>query len=93
MPPNIRVKLKNVLLSLSEATEVASHLIARHQQRTCYIAMEIARFGKADRQLTQAIFIAALLHDIGAISVEEKIALRAFKTHNKFLPSDRPGPQ
>jgi HD-GYP domain-containing protein (c-di-GMP phosphodiesterase class II) len=80
MQQNLKINLKNVLLAFSEVTDIASPIIARHQQRTAVIATGIAKYSNADRVLTQAIFSAALLHDIGALSVEEKLSLHAFET-------------
>lgn len=78
------VNLGNLLLSLSEITDIANPEIARHQQRTAFIAYEIAKCSNVDSEQIENIFTAALLHDIGAISVEEKAMV-----HNlNIRPSD-----
>jgi len=68
------VNLGNLLLSLSEITD-STPAIAQHQLRTAFIALEISKVAGVDRSLTEDIFAASLLHDIGALTVEEKIAL------------------
>ncbi len=70
----------NLFLSLSDAVDLASPNIARHQQRTAYIATAIANAAGLPEHEKRTIFIAALLHDTGAITVEEKIALHDFET-------------
>jgi len=37
------VNLSNLLLSLSEVTDLANPLIAQHQHRTAFIALELAK--------------------------------------------------
>jgi HD-GYP domain-containing protein (c-di-GMP phosphodiesterase class II) len=76
MQRNITVNLGNLVLSLSDAMDLASPLLIQHQQRVAFTAWQMSKAAKltADRQ--ERTFIAALLHDIGAFSLEEKIALR-----------------
>ncbi|HSW59182.1 MAG TPA: HD domain-containing phosphohydrolase [bacterium] len=84
MQRHTTVNLGNLLLSLSEITDIANPEIAKHQQRTAFIAYEIAKCSNVDSEQIENIFTAALLHDIGAISVEEKAAI-----HNvNIRPSD-----
>jgi HD-GYP domain-containing protein (c-di-GMP phosphodiesterase class II) len=73
------VNLANVLLSLSDAIDLASPTISQHQLRTTYIACEIGKQAGLPSPLLEKLFIAALFHDIGAITVEEKIALVEFE--------------
>jgi len=73
------VNLNNLLLSLSEVVDLANPSIAQHQQRTAFIALEIAKKADLEPEMTKNIFTAALLHDIGAVTVEEKIAIHSFK--------------
>jgi len=78
MQRKISVNLGNFLLSLSEITDLANPNIAQHQQRTAFIALEIAKFSQVNNELLENIFTASLLHDIGAISIEEKLAIHNF---------------
>jgi HD-GYP domain-containing protein (c-di-GMP phosphodiesterase class II) len=75
----ISVNTGNLLLSLSEITDIANPNIQAHQQRTAFIAMEIASMSGVDSDVLEDIFAAALLHDVGAISIEEKNELHALK--------------
>lgn len=82
MKNRVSVNLGNLLLSLSEAMDLASPLMAQHQQRTAFIAWEIAKAAHLSEELIGNIFVAGLLHDIGSFSVEEKLALIKFETHD-----------
>ncbi|MBX4260853.1 HD domain-containing protein [Clostridium estertheticum] len=79
MKSQLSVNLGNLLLSLSEVTDLANPLLAQHQHRTAFIALELSELAHFAPEITENIFTAALLHDIGAISVEEKIAIQSFK--------------
>jgi len=74
------VNLGNLLLSLSEAMDLAGAALARHQQRTAFAAWEMAKSAGLSEDIKESIFTAALLHDIGAMSVEEKESLHRFET-------------
>lgn len=69
----------NLILSLSEALDIASPKLSHHQIRTAYIAVEIGKTANLSDELIEDIFIASLLHDIGALKFEEKISLHEFE--------------
>ena len=71
----IDVKLSNLLLSLSDAMEIANPRIASHQMRTAFIAWKLASAAGLSEDRIEKIYLAALLHDIGALSLEEKVEL------------------
>ena len=79
MDRQLSVNLDNLLLSLSEVVDLANPSIAQHQQRTSFIALEIAKRANLAPEIIEDIFAAALLHDIGAITVEEKMAIHNFE--------------
>ncbi len=67
----------NFVLSLSDAIDIASPDIALHQMRTAFIAWKIARAaGLSEREINN-IYLAAIFHDIGALSLEDKTRLHA----------------
>ncbi|MGE5614203.1 MAG: HD domain-containing phosphohydrolase [Bacillota bacterium] len=80
MDGELNVSMNSLLLSLSEILDIASPSVAQHHHRTAYIAYEIARSAGLERDKICDIFSAALLHDIGAISAQEKMALMRFET-------------
>lgn len=79
MYQEITINLSNLLLSLSDALDLASPYLAQHQMRTAYIAWEIARESKISNGDLDNLFAASLLHDVGALTPEEKINLHQFE--------------
>lgn len=71
--------LGNVLLSLSDAIDLADPAIAMHQVRTAYIAWKLSESLGLPSDQVSSIFTASLLHDVGAITSEEKLALHRFE--------------
>ncbi len=64
----IRISLFDLIMSLSEAVDYISPKIANHHKEVAYIALNIAKEYGFSLKEQQEIFIAASLHDIGAIS-------------------------
>ena len=79
MIKEISINLSNLLLSLSDALDLASPYLAMHQIRTAYIAWEIAKEFELENTDIENLHIAALLHDVGALSLEEKIDVQKFE--------------
>lgn len=77
---NVRVKLLNLLLSLSDALDLASPDLSQHQLRTSFIAWEIGKAAGLAVDEMSDLFIASLLHDVGALSAEEKMDVRLGRT-------------
>jgi HD-GYP domain-containing protein (c-di-GMP phosphodiesterase class II) len=80
MKPPLAVNLGNLLLSLSNAMDLVSPLISSHQQRVAFIAWEIGKAANLAEDAIERLFVSGLLHDIGALSPEEKISLHQFET-------------
>ncbi|MDI6604551.1 MAG: HD domain-containing protein [Thermoanaerobacteraceae bacterium] len=89
MRKKLSVNQGNLLLSMSEILDIANPSFAQHQQRTAFIAFEIAKYANLKQETIEDIFAAALLHDIGAISVEEKVALQNFESSNEYIHTIR----
>jgi HD-GYP domain len=85
MKKHTSVNLGNLLLSLSETMDIANPMIAQHQYRTAYISYEIAKNIGMEPQEIEKLFTAALLHDIGAVTVEEKISLHSFRAIDESI--------
>lgn len=77
---SVRVKLLNLLLSLSDALELANSHLSQHQLRTAFISWEISKTLHLPDDATNNLFVAALLHDVGALSPEEKIEILKSET-------------
>ncbi len=73
------VNLGNLLLSLSEIIDNANPNLHQHQLRTAFIALKIADEANLKAETVEDLFAASLLHDIGAISIDEKSAVYKFE--------------
>jgi HD-GYP domain-containing protein (c-di-GMP phosphodiesterase class II) len=82
MKREISVNLGNLMLSLSDAMDLASPQLSQHQLRTAFIMWELGKMAKLSDERLENNFIAALLHDVGALSLEEKISLHDSETEN-----------
>jgi len=72
---NPSVNLSNLLLSLSDALDLASSELSLHQMRTAFITWEICKAANLPKDLTEQLFVAALFHDVGALTPEDKLSL------------------
>lgn len=75
MYPKLSVNLGNLILSLSDALDLGYFSLAMHQQRTAFVAWEMGKLAKLEEERLRCVFLAGLLHDIGALSLEEKRSL------------------
>jgi HD-GYP domain-containing protein (c-di-GMP phosphodiesterase class II) len=67
------VLLRNLVLSLSDSLDLVHRCAVDHQQRVAYIALRLSlHAGRASEEQSDLLYAAAL-HDIGFLSVEEKI--------------------
>ncbi len=78
MLKELTVNFSNLLLSLSDAVDLANAEIAAHQMRTAFITWQLCKVGRVPVDRMNLLYMAALLHDIGALSMEEKERLHAF---------------
>ncbi len=73
MLKDFSVNFSNLLLSLSDAIDLANPSIASHQMRTAFITWQLANSAQLPKERVENLFIASLFHDIGAMTLEEKI--------------------
>lgn len=71
----ISIDLSDLVLCISDALDLVSRELSQHQIRTAFIAWELAKAADMPNDQQQRLFIAALLHDIGALSPEEKVSI------------------
>ena len=76
------VNLGNILLSFSDAIDLANQSISAHQMRTAFIAWQMAKGAKLSQNVDEKIFMGALLHDAGALTIEDKTRLHSFEEIN-----------
>ena len=83
MQSKVSVNFGNLILSLSDSVDLASPLLAKHQQRTAFITWEMGLAAGFSAERLEKCFIAALVHDIGAFTLEEKLSLDNLAFENK----------
>jgi len=71
------VDLVRFVVALSAALETANEAMANHQARTALIAIALAKRLGLNPDRIRDIFFAAILHDVGALSPEEKHELHS----------------
>ena len=68
-----QISLSDLMFSISEAMDIAHHTLALHQLRTAYICWRMAEQALLSPAQTERLFLAAMLHDIGAFTTLEKM--------------------
>ena len=70
---NPQVPMHRLVLSLSDAVDRVHPLLADHQQRVAYIAVSVGRAMKLSERQMIDLFLAAAMHDIGLIGLENRL--------------------
>ena len=71
-------------LSLSGAVDAISPALVDHQKRVAYIAWNIGREIGLNAEQRKKLFFASLLHDIGGISLKERVDLLNFDEDSSY---------
>lgn len=71
----IRINLKDLLLCISDAQDLISPNLTKHQQQVAYLSFRLAEKIKLSLEQQKNIILAALVHDIGALSMEDRLEL------------------
>lgn len=74
-----QISLSDLMFSISEAMDIAHHTLALHQLRTAYICWRMAEQAVFSPAQTERLFLAAMLHDIGAFTTLEKTSHYEFE--------------
>lgn len=76
---NVTVNLSDLLFSVSEVMDLSNVALVDHQIRTAFVASHMASAAGLDHDQAERLFVAALLHDIGALSPEEKVGAHTYE--------------
>jgi PAS domain S-box-containing protein/putative nucleotidyltransferase with HDIG domain len=102
---NLQIALEGTTATLLRIVETCDPALARHQQRTAELALSLARRLDLDRDRQRATWMAALLHDIGKLSLpaalrtgeepQEAAACQVWRdhvrlAHHMLTPLDHP---
>lgn len=82
-----QVSLKSFFLSLSSLLDNGDKALSNHQLRTAFIAWKIGKNYGLNSSDMNNLIIASLVHDIGALSIEEKLEVAFSKFEEKAFHS------
>ncbi|MDT8423347.1 MAG: HD domain-containing protein [Desulfuromonadales bacterium] len=78
----VNLRLHDWVMYLCHITDLVSPKVAGHQTRTAYIASGIACEMGFSKEMCEQVLLAAAIHDIGALSVQERLACLTFEMLN-----------
>lgn len=76
------IPLFDLVLCVSDAVDLVSPDVAQHHKQVAYIAQAIAHEMGVTHGTRHEIVLAGMLHDIGALSLKERLDLLQFETQN-----------
>ncbi len=68
-----KIRLHELLLCLSGAQDLISPSLTNHHQRVAYLSYRLAEEAGLSAEQQKEVFLAALVHDIGAVSLGERL--------------------
>lgn len=74
----VRVSMAELIFSLSKALDTVSPVVMNHSLKVAYIALSIGSELGFSAKEQEDLLIASALHDIGVLSLQEKISLHQF---------------
>ena len=75
---DFHLSLFDFALSLSAAIDAVNPMLVDHQKRVAYIAWSIGKELGLNSEQARKPFFASLLHDIGSISLKERLDILHF---------------
>ena len=69
------INLYELISCLTDAVDLISPELADHHQQVAYLSYEIAKELKLPKKQQNDLLLAGMLHDVGAFSLEERLAL------------------
>ncbi len=82
MYQNVTTNLLNLALSLSDALDLGNAKLFQRQIRSAFVAWQLGRAACLAPEPLRDLFIAALFHELGAVSPDEKLALYMGQAQN-----------
>jgi len=76
---DLQVSMIDMVMCLSQATDVISHAVADHQKRVAYISCSLAGEMGYSSEECNRLLMAGALHDVGALSLRERLSALAFE--------------
>jgi HD-GYP domain-containing protein (c-di-GMP phosphodiesterase class II) len=85
----IRIRLYDLLFSISKAGDFVTPVLMNHQQKVAYLSFKIAEHLGLQQSQQIEIMLAGLVHDIGALAKDEKLELMLAEPENIHTHSIR----
>lgn len=82
------INLKEIFNSLSTALDFTYNGLSGHHKRVAYMAVSLARKMGQDNCTISKLYMASIIHDIGAISMREKELLGELELSDPYTHSD-----
>ncbi len=82
---DLRISLKDMVISLSQATDLVSPTVANHQKRVAYMASSLAQGMGLDAPSCNRLLMAGAMHDVGALSLAERLSALRFEADAKAM--------
>lgn len=70
-----RVNMYDLLVCLTNAEDLISPALANHHQQVAYLSLKIAEQAGLPVERRRTLVLAGLLHDVGALSLDERLEL------------------
>lgn len=83
-----QIPLFDLIMCLSNTTDLVSPTLANHQQQVAYIASGIAAEMGLSREAQSTVTMAGALHDFGALSLRERLLCLDFEVVTPHLHSE-----
>lgn len=82
MYQSVNINLLNLVLSLSDALDLSDSSLFQRQIRSAFVAWQLGLAASIPPEPLRNLFIAALFHDLGALSPDEKVVLYKGQAEN-----------
>ena len=82
MLKELKIPLFDMVSCISSAMDMVNPMIVDHHKQVAYIALRIAKELDLSLEQQQELVLAGVLHDIGALSVDEKLQALQFEFEN-----------
>lgn len=85
---DIQIDLYEMISSFSAALDLINPDLDMHHKMVCYIAITLAEDMKLGHDDFNSVFMASILHDIGAIAVKDRAKLASFEVKGPHLHAE-----
>jgi len=81
---NNKIYLFDLTLAISNSIDLIKLNLYNHHKRVAYFSLGLAQELKLEKREIEEIVLAALIHDCGAFSTQERLELMKFETENSY---------